>query len=282
MRMKPPSKQPRWQRRGMMAALAALLTACMPTPSLGNRFMSQQYRAEDFFRGHYLEMAKAIETGDMPRLKQLAQGQDLLLKGEQDMDLLWFAILREQFDAISALIALGVNPDAQIAQGLGSALEAAFQKQDDPRFLRAMLDGGLDPNHRYPQRKLMLQRGVAAGLAHVQLLLARGTRINDQDSIGANALYEAINRVKPDIAAYLIEQGADVHAPTVNGVTPAWSIHESIEEMRPGQPVRAQFEQLRERLIRQGETWPPLTPAQVRVQMQARGDKVVMPKNPAR
>jgi hypothetical protein len=47
--------------------------------------------------------------------------------------------------------------------------------------------------------------------------------------------------VEPEIAAYLVEQGADFNAHTVNGVTPAWSISESIKEMRPGNPVREKF-----------------------------------------
>ena len=244
--------------------------------------MSAKYSATTFFRGHYLEMAKAIEANDIPRLERLAQGQDLMLKGEKDMSLIWFAILHEKFDAISALIRLGVNPDAQIAEGLGSALEWTFIKHDDIRYLKAMLEGGLDPNHRYPKRKLMLQRGVFGGLEHVKLLLSRGTRINDRDSIGGTALYESITRVKPDIAAYLIEHGADFNAATVNGVTPAWAISESIKEMRPGNPIQLKFVGLRELLIKKGAKWPPLPPLEVRDQMRARGEKVVVPKGQPR
>ncbi|MFA9950035.1 ankyrin repeat domain-containing protein [Dentiradicibacter hellwigii] len=233
--------------------------------------MSAKYPATTFFRGHYLEMAKAIEANDIPRLERLAQGQDLTLKGEKDMSLIWFAILHEKFDAISALIRLGVNPDTQIAEGLGSALDAAFMKHDDIRYLKAMLDGGLDPNYKRPDNyTLMLQRGVAGGLEHVKLLLSRGTRINDRDNIGGTALYKSINRIEPDIAAYLIEHGADFNAATVNGVTPAWAISESIKEMRPGNPIQLKFVGLRDLLIKKGAKWPPLPPLEVRDQMRAR------------
>ncbi len=241
-----------------------------------------QYRAEDFFQGDYLKMAKAIESEDTLRLKQLAEGQDLSLKGEKDMDLLWFAIFNEKFDAITALIELGVNPDAQIAQGLGSALEATFMKHDDTRFLKAMLNGGLSPNHIYPRRKLMLQRGVFGGLDHVKLLLSHGARINDQDSLGGTALYESTTSVKPAITAYLIEQGADIHTATINGVTPIWSIYQAIEEMNPSNPLREQFVQVRDQLIDKGITWPPLPPVEVRGQMRERGEKVVIPKGQSR
>lgn len=233
--------------------------------------MSAKYPATTFFRVHYLEMAKAIEAGDIPRLERLAQGQDLMLKGEKDMSLIWFAILHEKFDAISALIRLGVNPDTQIAEGLGSALDWAFIKHDDLHYLKAMLDGGLDPNYKRPDNyTLMLQRGVAGGLEHVKLLLSRGTRINDQNNIGRTALLESITRVKPDIAAYLIEHGADFNAATVNGVTPAWVISESINDMRLGNPIQLKFVGLRDLLIKKGAKWPPLPPLEVRDQMRAR------------
>jgi hypothetical protein len=109
-------------RRSWLALGATLLlTACIPGIGQGNPFMNKTYRAEEFFKGHYLLMAQAIERNDMAQLKQLARGQDLSLKGEKDMDLMWFAIVRENFDAIRTLVELGVNPDKQIAQGIGSA-----------------------------------------------------------------------------------------------------------------------------------------------------------------
>ena len=227
--------------------------------------MSAKYPATTFFRGHYLEMAQAIEANDIPRLERLAQGQDLMLKGEKDMSLIWFAILHEKFDAISALIRLGVNPDRQTAKGLGSALEWTFIKHDDIRYLKAMLDGGLDPNYKRPDNyTLMLQRGVFGGLEHVKLLLSRGTRINDRDSIGGTALYEAITSVEPDIAIYLVQQGADLNVASVNGVTPAWSVQLAVQGTRPGNPIHEKFLQLRDLMIKKGVKWPPLPPAEVR------------------
>lgn len=262
--------------------VAHILVAVLFFSSCQHESNMQQYRAEDFFQDDYLKIAKAIESEDTLRLKKLAEGQDLSLKGKKDMDLLWFAIFNEKFDAITALIELGVNADAQIAQGLGSALEATFMKHDDTRFLKAMLDGGLSPNHIYPRRKLMLQRGVFGGLDHVKLLLSHGARINDQDSMGGTALYESTTSVKPAITAYLIEQGADIHLATVNGVTPIWSIYQAIEEMNPSNPLREQFVQVRDQLIDKGIAWPPLSPVEVREQMRERGEKVVIPKGQSR
>ncbi|WP_418647839.1 ankyrin repeat domain-containing protein [Thauera butanivorans] len=267
-----------WLRRTWLAwGASMLLTACLPAIGQGNRFMSKKYRAEEFFKGHYLLMAQAIERNDIARLKQLAQGQDLGLKGDKDMDLMWFAILQENFDAITALVALGVNPDNQVAQGLGSALHIAFMKHDDIRYLKAMLDGGLSPNHRHPRQEMMLQRGVSGGLEHVKLLLQRGTRLNDRDSIGGTAVTEAVSRAKPDIAIYLVRQGADFNTHKTNGVSVAWSVHLSVQDMRPGNPIHTQFLELRDLLISKGAKWPPNSPIEVRDQMRARGEKPAVP-----
>lgn len=259
-----------------------LLTACFSGNGLGNSFMNFSYPAEKFFKGHYLLMAQAIERNDMEQLKQLAQGQDLTLKGEKDMDLMWFAIMRENFDAIRTLVELGVNPDEQIAQGLGSALHAAFLKRNDTRFLKAMLDGGLSPNHRHPRHKLILQRGVSAGLDHVMLLLESGARIDERDSIGGTALTEAISARKPDIAIYLVRQGADFNTYITIGVSPAWSVHRAINGTRPGNPVHEQFLELRDLMIAKGAKWPPDSPVEVRDQMRARGETPVVPPSQPR
>ncbi len=267
-----------WLRRTWLAwGASTLLTACLPAIGQGNRFMSKKYRAEEFFKGHYLLMAQAIEHNDIARLKQLAQGQDLGLKGDKDMDLMWFAILQENFDAITALVALGVNPDKQTAKGIGSALEFTFMKHDDTRYLKAMLDGGLSPNHRQPRQKMMLERGVFGGLEHVKLLLQRGTRINDRNSIGGTALDEAISIRAPDIAIYLVRQGADFNTHWTNGASTTWGVHLAVNGTRPGNPIHTQFLELRDLLISKGAKWPPNSPIEVRDQMRARGENPPVP-----
>ena len=239
--------------------------------------MNKTYRAEEFFKGHYLLMAQAIERNDMAQLKQLARGQDLGLKGEKDMDLMWFAIARENFDAIRTLVELGVNPDEQTAEGIGSALQFTFMKHDDTRYLKAMFDGGLSPNHQHPDYHLMLQRGVFGGLEHVKLLLQRGTHINARDSIGRTALDEAISRRKPDIGIYLVHQGADFNTYTTVGSSTTWGVHLAINGTRPGNPIHNKFVELRDLMIRKGAKWPPDSPIEVRDQMRARGERPVVP-----
>jgi len=256
---------------GLLACLTALLGACLP--NFGS------LRASAFFKGDYLRLAQAIERHDMAELTRLGQGRDLGQKGERDMDLMWFAIVRKNFDAIRTLVALGVNPDTQLADGIGSALQAAFMHHDDTRYLQAMLDGGLSPNHQHPDYHPMLHRGVFGGLEHVKLLLQRGTRIDERTPhVRYTALQEAISRVKPDIAIYLVQQGADFNTYTVIGVSPAWGIHLAINRTEPGNPVHEKFLALRDLLIEKGAQWPPASPLEVREQMRGRGETPVVPR----
>ena len=266
-----------WHRLWLTLGITLLLTACFSGNGLGNSFMSFSYPAKKFFKGHYLLMAQAIERNDMEQLKQLAQGQDLSLKGDKDMDLMWFAIARENFDAIRTLVELGVNPDEMTAEGIGSALQYTFMKHDDTRFLRAMLDGGLSPNHRHPRQKLMLQRGVFGGLEHVKLLLERGTHIDDTDSIGGTALHTATTSVEPDTAIFLIDQGADFKTHKTNGSSVSWSVYLSVQDMRPGNPIHTKYLELRDLMIEKGAKWPPDSPIEVRDQMRARGENPPVP-----
>jgi len=258
--------------------LTLCLTACFPGTDHGHRFMNTSYRAKTFFNGHHLLMAEAIERNDMARLKQLAQGQELSRKGEKEMTLMWFAIMRENFEAIRTLIELGVNPDEERTESLGSALQFTFMAHKDTRYLKAMLDGGLSPNHQSPGNSPLLHRGVFGGLEHVKLLLQRGTRINDRTTnVQKTALDEAINRVKPDIAIYLVQQGADFNTYTVNGASPSWAVHLAINDTRPGNPIHEKFLELRNLLIAKGAKWPPDSPVEVREQMRARGETPVVP-----
>jgi len=261
----------------LVACLTALLGACLP----GSPFTNKHIRAKTFFNGHYLLMAQAIEQNNMAQLKQLARGQDLSQKGEQDMDLMWFAIARENFDAIRTLVELGVDPEKQPADGIGTALDFAFMKPGDTRYLEAMLDGGLSPN--YADNPPMLHRGVAGGLAHVKLLLQRGTRLDDRTpNVRGTALLEAIDMVEPDIAIYLLQQGADFNAYTVIGVTPAWAVYQEVTEGQPGHPVHTQFLALRDLMIEKGAKWPPDSPLEVREQMRVRGETPLVPPSQTR
>ena len=242
---------------------------------------------EQFFDGRMLEMARAIQSNDMVRLRQLAVGQNLNQPGRQDMSLLWFAMQPDQLntEAVKTLVSLGADPAANPIKDFGSPLDYVFMSRKSPgdttglKLLQAMLDGGMSPNKTEPDGTTLLQMAAGPGsasLAIIQLLLQRGADINARDRIGGSALYDAITSENPHIAQYLVQHRAKVDTYTVNGVTMGWSVKLRLDRMQPG-PVRTQFEQLRDLLISKGMKWPPDAPDVVRDQMRARGERVVVP-----
>jgi ankyrin repeat protein len=244
-------------------------------------------RAEDYFSGRKLKIAQAMDVGDMAAVRRLAEGVDLAEPADKGMTLMWYAMqpAKPNLEAVKTLVALGIDPDTQIAQGIGTALQYAFITREDPndrsgvRLLQAMLDGGLSPNKTTKDGTTLLQRAAGPGgglLEPVELLLARGAEINAQDSLGETALTEAIDTLHLDVALYLMRRGATIATFTRGGVTPAWSVHVSINRQQPG-PFRTKLEQLRDLMIAKGAKWPPDSPEVVREQMRAKGLTPLVP-----
>jgi len=223
-------------------------------------------RADSFFTGPYLAMAQAIDANDWPTLTRLAQANDPARPGQRGMTLMWYAIqpAKPNFAAISALVKLGVNPDTQVAEGLGTATGYAL-KSADLRYLQALLDGGLSPNHKTDDHRELLQlaAGALGSLAHVKLLVERGARVDLRDSIGGTALHTAVSTMQADIALYLIAHGAPLDSFKSNGVTVAWSVQGIIQRQQPG-PMRTAFEQVRDEMARRGVKFPADPPDVVR------------------
>ena len=279
-------------RRQWCKSLLAVcaLAGVMQVQGMGKIFKTTN--PEQFFDGRMLDMARAIQSNDMARLRQLAVGQNLNQPGRQDMTLLWFAIQPGQLntEAVKTLVSLGADPAANPIKDFGSPLDYVFMSRKSPgdttglKLLQAMLDGGMSPNKTEPDGTTLLQMAVGPGsasLAIIQLLLQRGADINARDRIGGSALYDAITSENPHIAQYLVQHGAKVDTYTVNGVTMGWSVKLRLDRMQPG-PVRTQFEQLRDLLISKGMKWPPDSPDVVRDQMRARGERVVVPAGKTR
>src|SRR5690625_2092163 len=239
--------------------------------------------ADNHFSGAYLEAARAIMADDMTALRAVGKTlPNIDTPGHKGLTLLWFSLYRENFAAVETLVALGSRPWEQVEQGIGSALHAALLHKD-PRYLKAMLDGGLDPNIKSKGGTPLLHEaaGPAGGtLEHVKLFLEYGADIEARDTLGMTPLLQAINTHRPDVAMYLVEQGADVTAFTRNGVTMMWAVKSVIDFQQPGSLLRLDYERLRDRMIEKGAKYPPDPPKVVRAWARAQGmDMVLTPED---
>lgn len=296
-----PTASPSTSRRHCCQSLLALsawgfglsISTTAAATGLDSLFKKSVTDPARYFDGPMLEIAKAIRANDMPKLRRLAPGQNLAQPGREDMTLMWFAVQPGHLntEAVKTLVSLGVDPAKQVIKNFGSVLDYVFMsrtKANDTTgldLLRAMLDGGMSPKRvTDASSTTLLQKaaGVGSGsLEIVKLLLQRGTEINALDRLGQNALHEAVFATHADIALYLVQQGSRVDTYTVNGVSVAWSVSNAIKRTQAS-PLKTQFEQLRDLMIAKGVKWPPDSPDEVRDQMRARGEKVVVPSGKTR
>lgn len=257
-----------------------LIAGCQPSEGVS---MSRSYTASEFFTGPQLEMAEAIERNDMDTLRQgHEEGIDLHARGDKQINLMWFALLKENSNAIRTLVELGIRPNESPVEGGGTPLGQAIRKEDT-RYLEAMLDGGLSPNDDtdnegndkdYP---LIFSTITSGTLEHVKLLVDRGADIHYRlrEGTGSSPFDSSTTSTKPEIAIYLLEQGAEPNIRLKTGVTTAWRVHNRIQGTSGNE--REGYLQLREMMIERGVEFPPPSPVEVREQMRVEGLTPVVP-----
>lgn len=219
---------------------------------------------EKYFTGTHLEIARAIVRRDLDKVKTLSEGLEIDKPFKKKLTLMWFAMIKKNYEAVTLLTRLGSDVDGQVVEGLGSPLDAALNSPTVD-LLRAMLDGGLSPNHIHPSYNGMLARAIMSGnLEHLKLLRERGADVDQRDSIGRTALSQALAVVDTEKALYLIEQGADVNATMSNGVTIAWSLQNRIARQEAESPTAKKLEVVKRAMEQRGVKFPATSPAQVR------------------
>lgn len=202
------------------------------------------------------------------------QGKDVNKKGEREMSLLWWSIQSKKYAAVTEIVRLGAKPDDDGVHGPGTALQFALELDAGVDTLRAILDGGLDPNIQLKDGTSLLQRAMTTSpstLPKVQLLVERGANVNLRDSIGGTALDDAINIAEVDTATYLIGSGADVQAVKTNGDSARWGVDWHMSKLQRGTEKFEKFDQLRQLMISKGAKFPAEPPAKMREWMKSQG-----------
>lgn len=290
-------------KRWLRIAAIALLIVVLPITGFKGYKMAEKH-AWWYFSGLYLTAADAIDRGDTGDLDRALKGVEVDAPGKENITLMWYAITKQQYGAVSTLVRAGSDVQKQEVAGPGTPLFAALRQKND-RLLVAMLDGGLSPNLQDSDGTSLLQQVIHwkdEPFPAVKLLLSRGADINHRNNIGDAPVSETLYVNRPDIAMYLIERGADVNVRGTNGATLAYGVQVSINRLQPaapqatisnytldkkgqpavtetmpsppgltpeGQKLLRQYEQFRDMMIERGVKFPPETPVQVRAHMSA-------------
>ncbi|RJF54360.1 ankyrin repeat domain-containing protein [Serratia inhibens] len=184
-------------------------------------------------------LALAVMRGDTQSIAEQATQQRLSEQGDLKVTLPQWAILSQQPQSLSSLLALGADATVSGLEG-NSVLHTAATVQD-PQYLRLLLAHGVPVNLRNAVTDATpLSAAVLAGREEqLRLLLAAGADTTLSDRLGDSPLHVAAKINAPQLVLMLLQAGADGKARNRQGVTfqfyfsltPA---HLQSEEMRDG------------------------------------------------
>lgn len=238
--------------------------------------------AKHFFEGDMLQVAQAIDAADAQRAYTLAKalGSERLNQyGNEGLTLLKYAGYKavpetpQQLQVITALLRAGADPllKSKESSNSGSILSVAALRARStagPVFLKAVLDGGVNPNveEYYAAGEPYLFRFASQDTPDsLRLMVERGANVNARDSLGETALYPAIRTFALDEVNYLLDHGADPKVVDKQGVSFASYVHDMVLRQKDDPLKRyPKILALQDRLIRAGVPWPPLSPKEMR------------------
>lgn len=145
----------------------------------------------------------------------LEKGADPNLGNGQNLAPLHAAAYNGNARLVQALLEHGAEPDALDTTGKSPAIYAAARGYVD--ILDLLVAAGVDPTRRYGHGLTLLMWGAGHsndtprqdGVATVRRLLDLGGQVNAVDDRGWSALMIAAERGHAEVAALLLEQGAD-------------------------------------------------------------------------
>lgn len=242
----------------------------------------------DGFSEEQKVLVKAIKSADVDKVRELAAKTDLDLVSDKSVPLLTAAIYEALDDlksdtptrhlqVITELVRAGAPLDKQ--GDLGETPLSLALMSEHPALLRAMLEGGLDPNFRLKNNHdvpIIFEVLDNDKLESVKLLVKYGADIDAQTdaTAGQTPAHTAIT-LNAQVSYYLVSIGADLHNKNkFNGKTFAMSVfnkekslQESIIRIKSGKTegylhvIEGNLEavqKIKAIMIEKGIQWPPV------------------------
>lgn len=173
------------------------------------------------------DLAKAVDKENLSKIKRIIEKDSTLLDYQEPrygMTVLMRAIATEKYNSTKALLQLGANPNSKAYSGLTVLSYAvSFSWYDrranqNPRFVKLLLEYGADPNVPYPTRTVeavgyTIQYWYsplmdATGIEKAKLLVEYGADINYKTELHETAAIVALRMGsifgRDEVAYYLI------------------------------------------------------------------------------
>ncbi|MDU8925631.1 hypothetical protein RYD26_12145 [Pasteurellaceae bacterium LIM206] len=238
----------------------------------------------DNFSPEQKVLVKAIQKGDLDQVKVLIPKTNLNLWKKDSIPLLTAAFI----DAIPDKANDNITPRLQIVTELmrGGApftVTAGFPEsplgialaQEHPAFLKAMLEGGLDPNYQQEGATIIFDTLSNRKLELVKLLVKSGANIEFKSSAtgGETPAYSAMWGIAPRVSWYLVSIGANTNVMNAFGTRSfamatyiaEKDLLESIARIKAGgegdlnalQEDLDAVQKVKAVMIERGQEWPP-------------------------
>ncbi|PWJ72819.1 UNVERIFIED_ORG: hypothetical protein C7430_1237 [Pantoea agglomerans] len=178
---------------------------------------------EDYFSGSQLQLAQAIEDGNVDEVEKLSTRTDLNKPGEKDLTLLYYALSEaskkdvNRLNIMSVLVKHGANPLQYVVDmGTVATNTAGYA---DPVFVKALIKGGMDKKARFESTPIIFYGTNEKAFPTLKYLVEIGTDVNAKDSLGQTAIFEGMYGRQYDQVEYLLHHGAHANVTDVNNVT---------------------------------------------------------------
>ncbi|WP_238348975.1 ankyrin repeat domain-containing protein [Pantoea vagans] len=178
---------------------------------------------EEYFSGSQLQLAQAIEDGNVDEVEKLSTQTDLNKPGEKDLTLLYYALSEaskkdvNRLNVMSVLVKHGADPVQYVAD-MGS-VASNTAGYSDPAFVKALIKGGMDKNARFDSTPIIFYATNEKAFPTLKYLVEIGTDVNAKDSLGQTAIFQGLYGQQYDQVEYLLNHGADANITDVNNVT---------------------------------------------------------------
>ncbi|MBF8999683.1 ankyrin repeat domain-containing protein [Vibrio sp. NFV-1] len=220
--------------------------------------MSNKINPKDLFSGPMLEVAQAVNSQDIEKIKQLAsQLDDINARGEHGVTLLVYAVIANKLDAIKVLMELGSDPSIDIPEQGNAGYISMWHP--DAKALEVLLQSGMDPNLNEEGDPLIFHSHNIDESNSLPVLVQYGADVNALNEKGETPIFGMLS-VQFKNALYLLDHGADGHYVTSAGISVAYSVEFELEHIDPNSEAYQTMLQIKEKLISQGVKFPALSP----------------------
>ena len=199
--------------------------ACGGDPQQASLARIRAWRPVDFFTDAVTaRLAEAVAEGDQAAIDALVRdGADVNAKGKDGIPLLVWAIAKDSVAGFEALIRHGADLTSPVRDpALAKKNETTDRviqlavASSDPKFLRAAIDSGFDPDFvsdEETKESLLFDAVKHHSEAAVRLLLDANANVNHVNATGSTAVRFANNVSYYKMVAYLLERGVDPTIP---------------------------------------------------------------------